>query len=133
MFLIGQVQQLKLGSQLCYLTQSLRYTCILIPNHIANIVTLLKIGHEQRKGKENSRRCRKVEPDAVPHDDKVERNDAQHPGCAKAEEAACYERAKRKQRQHHKISAKSAGSACGSSTNKEEARTREPEKIRHMK
>ena len=59
MLLIGQVQELKIGNQPGDLIQSLHHACVLIPDHIPDIITLLEIGHEQRKAQENNRRSRR--------------------------------------------------------------------------
>ena len=42
MFLIGQVQELKLRDQLGDLTESPRYACVLIPDYIPDFITSLK-------------------------------------------------------------------------------------------
>ena len=69
------------------LIQSLHYACVLIPDHFPDLVTLLEIGHEQRKAQENNRRGGEIEPDTAPRDDKEERHDAQGPDRAKADES----------------------------------------------
>ncbi len=58
MFLIGQVQELKLRDQLGDLIESLRYACVLMPDYIPDLITLQKISHEQRKAQKKNRRRR---------------------------------------------------------------------------
>ena len=94
---IGQVEELKIGNQRGDLIQSLHNACVLIPDQIPDFVTLLGIGHEQRKAQENNRRGGEIKPDTAPRDDKEERHDAQGPDRAKADEAAGRERGQRKQ------------------------------------
>ena len=100
---IGQVEELKIGNQPGDLIQSPHYARVLRPDQIPDLITLLAIGHEQRKAQENNRWGGKIEPDTAPRDDEVKRYDAQGPDRAEADEAAGHKRGQRKQWQHRRI------------------------------
>src|SRR6516165_3532677 len=94
---IRQVEESKIGNETSDLVETLHCGGVLIPDHVPNPLTLLEIGHEQRKAKEYNDRGSELEPYTVPRDNKAKRHNAYCPDCTIAEETPSHERAQRKQ------------------------------------
>src|SRR6516164_339429 len=98
--IIRQVEELKIGEEISDLVESLHCGGVLIPDHVPNVLTLLEIGHEQRKAKEYNDRGSEIEPYTASRDNKAKRHHGYCPDCTKAEKTPSHKRAQRKQWHH---------------------------------